>query len=51
MKVLYAGPAPGLVEGVCQIDAVVPAGVSSGEYFMRISAGPGASPPIPIYVE
>jgi uncharacterized protein (TIGR03437 family) len=50
MKVLYAGPAPGLVEGVCQIDAVVPAGVS-GEYFMQIIAGPGASPPIPLYVE
>jgi len=51
MQVLYYGPAPGQAEGVGQIDVVVPAGVLSGENFMEISAGPGASPPITLYVQ
>jgi uncharacterized protein (TIGR03437 family) len=51
MKVLYAGPAPGLAEGVCQIDVVIPDGVGSGENFMQIVAGPGISPPIALYVQ
>jgi uncharacterized protein (TIGR03437 family) len=51
MTVSYAGPAPGLVEGVCQINAVVPAGVDPGENFVEIAAGPGASPSITLYVQ
>jgi uncharacterized protein (TIGR03437 family) len=51
MKVLYAGPAPGLAAGVCQIDAVVPAGVLPGLNFMAIAAGPGTSSPITFYAQ
>ena len=51
MHLYYAGPAPGLVEGVSQIDAEVPAGIESGENFMVISAGPNGSPPIALYVQ
>jgi uncharacterized protein (TIGR03437 family) len=51
MKLLYAGPAPGLAAGVCQIDAVVPAGAQPGEDFIEIVAGPGASVPIAFYVK
>jgi uncharacterized protein (TIGR03437 family) len=51
MNVLYAGPAPGLVEGVGQIDAVVPAGAESGENFMEIVAGPAGCPPFAFYVK
>jgi len=51
MKVLYAGPAPGLVQGVGQIDVVVPEGVESGENFVEILAGPGGSPSITLYVQ
>ena len=51
MKVLYAGPAPGLAAGVCQIDAVVPVGTQPGENFIEIVAGPGASVPIAFYVK
>ncbi len=51
MTLLYGGPAPGLVAGVSQINAVVPAGAASGENFVAISAGPGASAVIPLYVQ
>ncbi len=51
MNVLYYGPAPGLAAGVCQIDAVIPAGASAGQNFMQISAGPGASPPISLWIQ
>ena len=51
MHVYYAGPAPGLVEGVCQIDAEIPMGVESGENFVTIAAGPAASPPFTVYVQ
>ncbi|MGA3044664.1 MAG: hypothetical protein ABSF54_28145, partial [Bryobacteraceae bacterium] len=51
MYVYYAGPAPGLVEGVSQIDAKVPAGLPSGENFMQILAGPNGSPSITLYVQ
>lgn len=51
MDVFYYGPAPGLAAGVSQINAFVPAGLSSGENFMVISAGPAVSAPIPFYVK
>ena len=51
MKVYYAAPAPGLVSGVCQINAQVPAGVASGENFITISAGPNVSPVVTFYVQ
>lgn len=51
MDVAYAGPAPGLAEGVGQINAVVPQGVQSGENFVQISAGPDTSPSIVLYVQ
>jgi len=52
MKVLYAGPAPGLAAGVCQIDAVVPAGVEPGLNFVEIQAGAGGiGPPLAFYVQ
>ena len=51
MDAFYAGPAPGLAAGVCQINAFVPKGAASGENFLEIGAGPGASPPIAFYVK
>jgi uncharacterized protein (TIGR03437 family) len=51
MQVLYAGPAPGLVSGVCQIDVVIPAGTPPGENYVVIVTGPGTSPAIPVYVQ
>jgi uncharacterized protein (TIGR03437 family) len=51
MHVYYAGPAPGLVEGVCQIDAEIPTGAESGENFVTIAAGPNGSPAITLYVQ
>jgi uncharacterized protein (TIGR03437 family) len=51
MQVLYAGPAPGLAEGVGQIDVTVPAGTASGTNIMEIETGPGASAPVTIYVQ
>lgn len=50
MSVYYAGPAPGLVSGVCQINVQIPLGLISGENFIQITAGPGVSPAIPIYI-
>jgi uncharacterized protein (TIGR03437 family) len=51
MQLLYGGPAPGLVSGVFQINAVVPSGLTSGENFVTIAAGPGPSASIPLYVQ
>jgi len=51
MNVYYAGPAPGLVEGVCQINVQIPPGVESGENFVEILAGPIGSPLVTLYVE
>jgi uncharacterized protein (TIGR03437 family) len=51
MNVFYAGPAPGLAAGVCQINVYVPVGAVSGENFVEIGAGPGASPPITFWVK
>lgn len=51
MKSYYAAPAPGEVSGVCQINALVPQGVASGENFIEISAGPNVSPAITFYVQ
>jgi len=51
MKLLYGGPAPGLVSGVFQVNAVVPAGLTAGENFVNIVAGPGPSASIPLYVQ
>jgi uncharacterized protein (TIGR03437 family) len=51
MKSYYAAPAPGEVSGVCQINAMVPQGVASGENFIEISAGPNVSPAITFYVQ
>jgi len=51
MHLLYGGPAPGLITGVCQINAVVPSGLNSGENFVIIAAGPGASAQVPLYVQ
>jgi uncharacterized protein (TIGR03437 family) len=51
MDVFYAGPAPGLAAGVCQINVYVPAGAKSGENFVEIGAGPGASPGIVFWVK
>ena len=51
MTVFYFGPAPGLAAGVGQVNAFVPAGAQSGENFIEIAAGPGASPPIVFYVQ
>ena len=51
MNVFYYGPAPGLAEGVGQIDAYVPAGVASGENFIALTVGPNVSPAIFFYVQ
>jgi uncharacterized protein (TIGR03437 family) len=51
MNVYYAGPAPGLAAGVCQINVQVPAGAKSGENFVEIGAGPDASPSVTFYVQ
>jgi len=51
MTVYYAAPAPGLVSGVCQINALVPDSVASGENFISIAAGPVPSAPITFYVQ
>jgi uncharacterized protein (TIGR03437 family) len=51
MNVFYAGPAPGLAAGVCQINEFVPKGALSGENFLEIGAGPGASPGIAFWVK
>ncbi len=51
MQVLYGGPAPGLVAGVFQINALIPEGVQPGENFVAIAAGPGAGPAVTLYVQ
>jgi uncharacterized protein (TIGR03437 family) len=51
MRLLYGGPAPGLVAGVSQLNVVVPAGVESGENFIAIVSGTGPSAIIPFYVQ
>jgi uncharacterized protein (TIGR03437 family) len=38
-EVLYAGPAPGLVEGVLQVNARIPASSSRGSVDVSIAAG------------
>ena len=43
--VLYAGPAPGLVNGVLQVNLQVPEGVGSGAQPLVISAGGASSQP------
>jgi len=43
-EVLYAGAAPGMVQGVLQINARVPDGASSGEVHVVVRAGNYASP-------
>jgi len=50
MKLYYSGPAPGLVAGVCQINAVIPAATSSGPNTMEISSTE-TSEPITVYVK
>jgi uncharacterized protein (TIGR03437 family) len=42
-NVLYAGPAPGLVNGVMQIDLTVPAGLAAGAQPVVITVGTVAS--------
>lgn len=42
-KVIYAGPAPGLVNGVLQVNVTVPAGLGSGAQPVVISVGGIAS--------
>ncbi len=44
-KVLYAGPAPGEVAGVIQINAKLPAGVASGAVPVTVKVGGEASQP------
>ncbi|HXJ44561.1 MAG TPA: hypothetical protein VNH18_35065, partial [Bryobacteraceae bacterium] len=44
-KVLYAGPAPGEVAGVIQINAKLPAGVASGAVPVTVKIGGEASQP------
>lgn len=51
VTVFYAGPAPGLVSGVCQINILIPTGTLPGENFLQIAAGPGTSPSISIFVQ
>jgi uncharacterized protein (TIGR03437 family) len=50
MQVLYQGPAPGLVAGVFQINAKIPAGASSGQNAMEIESTT-TSLPITVYVQ
>ena len=42
-KALYAGAAPGLVAGLLQVNAVVPAGVASGDQPIVVTVGTVAS--------
>jgi endo-1,4-beta-xylanase len=42
-NVLYAGPAPGLVNGVMQVDLTVPAGLAAGPQPVVITVGTAAS--------
>jgi uncharacterized protein (TIGR03437 family) len=44
-QILYAGEAPGLVSGVLQVNAMVPAGVASGNLPVVLTAGPNSSLP------
>ncbi len=44
-KVLYAGPAPGEVAGVIQINAKLPAGVASGDVPVTVKIGGESSQP------
>jgi uncharacterized protein (TIGR03437 family) len=50
-EVLYAGPAPGMVAGVCQINVRIPANATSGENTIRISAAGDLGPPIVVFVQ
>jgi uncharacterized protein (TIGR03437 family) len=50
MEVLYQGPAPGLVAGVFQINARIPAGASPGQNAMEIESTT-TSLPITVYVQ
>ena len=43
--VLYAGAAPGLVAGVLQVNAKVPAGVASGDVPVVVTVGSASSQP------
>jgi uncharacterized protein (TIGR03437 family) len=43
-EVLYSGAAPGLVQGVIQVNARVPTGSSSGEVHVVLQVGPYSSP-------
>ena len=43
-EVVYAGAAPGLVQGVLQINARIPAGVSEGGVTVTIQVGDASSP-------
>jgi len=43
-QVLYAGQAPGLVEGVVQINVKIPDSASSGEVSVNLKVGDAASP-------
>ncbi|MEZ5355402.1 MAG: endo alpha-1,4 polygalactosaminidase [Bryobacteraceae bacterium] len=43
-EVLYAGPAPGLVAGVLQLNVRVPTGVAPGQAVIQVRAGDAASP-------
>ena len=43
-NVLYSGSAPGIVEGVVQVNAVVPAGVKAGNAQVQVTVGGVTSP-------
>jgi uncharacterized protein (TIGR03437 family) len=44
VKPLYAGAAPGIVEGVVQINAVLPAGIPAGNAPVDVTIGGVTSP-------
>jgi len=42
-EILYAGPAPGLVSGVVQVNARIPFGIPTGMVLIELSSGGRAS--------
>lgn len=49
--VQYSGPAPGLVSGIIQVNAVIPAGTPSGDIPVVVTINDVASPPVTVAVK